>query len=367
MRLAFLVTGIFWPVFAAYSQTPSTIETLSDSRDVKLADGNLVKLGPRSRLALGEDGSITIEKGSARVKATKTGVAIRTPSAQLNAGQTDFQILVNPASKRTSVVSFQGTVRLSGSNETVEIGPGRFSTFAPEDKFPLIPVKVSPSQVHALQEGGSARKEIKSKLAAMTPIPPGINPALIAIPADQTLKKMNDASGGSFRTSLPARPEPPPEGIVDGSGRMAPPAGGFVDLESGLYVSPPAGSAFDALAQVYLPPATAGGFDPATGNYRPVKGEKAVVQRVTAGMTAAPVAPGTDPGKTLAQEGAAPTPLPTEADAIERPTAYTKAAIPPAKIPTFNPNLCPPYCNPLGAPGTKSGSHQPTAVSLDVQ
>ena len=60
----------------------------------------------------------------------------------------------------------------------------------------------------------------------------------------------------------------PPEGFYNAStGQFAPPAGGFVDVATGLYVAPPPGSTYDATAGVYVPPASFGGFDAASGEY----------------------------------------------------------------------------------------------------
>jgi hypothetical protein len=53
---------------------------------------------------------------------------------------------------------------------------------------------------------------------------------------------------------------------------MAPPAGGFVDMMTGLYLPPPPGSAFDANTGVFMPPPTMGGIDPKTGGFMPPQG-----------------------------------------------------------------------------------------------
>jgi hypothetical protein len=47
-----------------------------------------------------------------------------------------------------------------------------------------------------------------------------------------------------------------------------PPAGGFLDLTTGLYVPPPPGSEFDPNTGVFIPPSSLGTFDPSTGQYQ---------------------------------------------------------------------------------------------------
>lgn len=262
----------------------------------------------------------------------KAKLFIRTKSAAMGIRGTDFQVVYNPENLMTSLVTFEGQVMMAQtdpdnppannnaqdmqnivtSDNAVLVSEGQFSGANPQQETATIPVKISPAQLETLRTNPSfqeaAAPEGEKAKSFQSPIPPGVTPKAFmnnnveitkqiekgvlleekktAGLEDKTGDKPGEGkivpgakgpeAGGVAAVGGGERKDaPPPEGSYNAAtGAFAPPAGGFVDLKTGLYISPPPGSTFDANTGVYVPPPSMGKFDPSTGNYVPPAGFK---------------------------------------------------------------------------------------------
>lgn len=174
----------------------------------------------------------------------------------------------------------QVTKSLNDPEKTVEVLQGQYSGVSPGQDLPTAPVKISPAQLDSMQSSspieaaaGGGNKPTASG-PVLSPVPPGLDAKLVAGSAADTMKMMN-LSGAPGVVPSPGQNilGPPPEGMRDAkTGMNAPPAGGFVDFKTGIYVPPPPGSSFDSVSGVFVPPPTMGTFNPDTGAYIPPKG-----------------------------------------------------------------------------------------------
>ncbi|MEO7163911.1 MAG: FecR domain-containing protein, partial [Bdellovibrionia bacterium] len=250
---------------------------------------------------------------------------IRTKTAAMGVRGTDFEVVYNEANKVTSLVTFEGAVAMikidptqpSSASQTANLVPllmseravvvteGRFSSANPVLPQVTLPVKISPAQFESLKRsdpnasnrsgpaGTSTAAGTTPTKSFVSPIPPGVDPksfsststsmekqvsAALGISVDVT-KSQGTAGSNPGGGTAPATgngftvaPAPPPEGQYNPkTGSYAPPAGGFLDMKSGLYIPPPPGSSFDPNTGVYNPPAAMGKFDSTSGSYVPPK------------------------------------------------------------------------------------------------
>ncbi|MBI4406060.1 MAG: FecR domain-containing protein [Deltaproteobacteria bacterium] len=346
-----------------------------------------------------------------RVASNNFHLILVTPTAVAGMVGTDFEMIVNDSTKRTSLVTFKGSVNLAGreggrsslsdltgrlkdNKRSVEVRPGLFSTISAGQKVPLTPIRIAPSQLHSLEKANLASRVTKQsdkqsdragtvQLASMTPVPPGINPKLVSVSPEEMQARINQSlvpsDSGADRSALAVSRVA--EAISEPSAKQSTlPAGGFVDMRTGVYVAPPPGSAFDPITQVYVPPPNLGRVDLKSGEFHPATGTS---ERIVASqsfnaqaekgtsMTASPLPPGSDPADVLARPGASAPPVDQAPVTVSRPTARNPAAVSPdnpakSAASAFNPTQCPPYCNPLGTPGNKTGN-QSTEVTLVIR
>lgn len=290
-----------------------TTVTTSGKSFVKLlfADNTQLNVGPESTVKIeptkaGDPGMVNLVSGQIRAKVTKDilqggsgepkdKMHVKTKTAAMAVRGTDFNVVFNGQNNNTALITFEGAVamtRLQGNetataaladrNGLVMVTEGQYSGANPDLPQASLPVRLSPSQFSAMQSNetfaeaaSSARREL-----AGSPVPPGVDPRSFASGADQSVEqRVGTITGGDTAqpdtapSGGPAERTPPPEGVFNAStGEFAPRAGGFVDVNSGIYVPPPPGSAFDPNTGVYVPPPAVGGIDPATGSYVPPQG-----------------------------------------------------------------------------------------------
>lgn len=250
----------------AVQVTPTEAKAMAEMQKVALLTADPGKLSQTEKLAL----------AASTMVVQSTVVASATPPPS----QSDLvKTLADPA-------------------KSVMVTQGQFSTAAVTTTTPTIPVKISPAQLDSLKASApgqtnssssglsSATSTASNGKAIISPIPPGLDPKLVATSStevSQTIAKTVGALPATTpgtQTGMPqdvvasaTKNAPPAEGFYDAkSGRVAPPAGGFVDMKTGVYVPPPPGSAFDAVAGVYVPPPSVGSFNPSTGSYVPPAG-----------------------------------------------------------------------------------------------
>ncbi|MEK6624724.1 MAG: hypothetical protein AABY86_07140, partial [Bdellovibrionota bacterium] len=218
---------------------------------------------------------------------------------------TEINVSFNERNKLTNVITYNGELKMAqkdlstdvqtstirgliDSDESVTIPEGRFSSANPSlGKRATIPVKLSPPQFFGMKSNqdfhtsstlGSKRHKFRSmilpgvKSSSMFVNQSALKKTLTAQAFSETPSSKID-SVSMLQSSPDAMDDPPPEGFRDlATGRLAPPAGGLIDQNTGIYLAPPPGSAYDNITGVYVLPPEYGTFDPATGEYHPPEG-----------------------------------------------------------------------------------------------
>jgi hypothetical protein len=336
------------------------------------ADNTQMNLGPDTTMKLeptkpGEASLVDLVGGQLRAKVakdplkkdngdTKEKMVVKTRTAAMGIRGTDFNVSFNKKNNVTALVTFEGNVALAklegggsrnpmaamnalqNSSGVQSVGAGQFSGVQPDQQKASIPVKISPAQLETLKGNdtfqGVGLKSAQKSESLASPMPPGVDPKAFASGAEKHVKASVVQTSGSeaVQTALtenrrtsqaPAANQAPPEGVADkGSGDYAPRAGGFIDLNSGLYVPPPPGSSFDPNTGVFVPPSAMGQFDPTTGLYVPPKGIE--LDPVKGFVAAAPTNPD---GSTMKPASAAGLP-PPPAETLALVTALNTAVDP---------------------------------------
>lgn len=294
--------------------TEGSIVQTADKSFVKflLQDQSQVSLGPNSKMVIGafpknDPGLIKLINGQLKSQVTKdpsekgeNKLIIKTKTAAMGIRGTSLMVLYNNENQRSSTVTFEGEVAMAhldpkssdgmnspnqlgdvlSGNKTVSVHEGQFSGCGGNNETSL-PQKMSPAQFDSLAstDGFNVTSEKATAPAPeyQSPVPPNVDAKDFANNGE-ALKETLAASAGSdvvaaaeqiVSSKEEARStDVPPEGVFNqATGEFAPPAGGFIDLTTGIYIAPPAGSTFDAQAGVFIPPPNLGSFDPATGAY----------------------------------------------------------------------------------------------------
>lgn len=309
-----------------------TIRTAANS-SVKLVlkDATEMNIGPQSQFKVEDLGNaerpgvFSMMYGALRAKVSKSvngdiKAVIKTKSSTMGVRGTDFQAISNPQTQTTSLVTFEGAVamtkadpgvsvsqmvaNLTDTSLSVTVSQGQFAGVSNSQQQPSVPVKISPAQLETLKSNSNTASSSNSNATAtnaqssaagagtqnvgaaaatkiLSPIPPGIDAKLVSGSTSDLQRAASATLGSTTSTLLSASlsqqskqaAAAPAEGSYNAAtGQAAPPAGGFVDLKTGVYVPPPPGSAYDPVAGVYIPPASMGSFNSQTGNYVPPAG-----------------------------------------------------------------------------------------------
>lgn len=282
-------------------------------------DKSQMNLGPSSKMVITrfpkkDAGIISLMKGQLRSKVTKdymgiqnknkSKLFIKTKSAAMGVRGTDFQVNYNPINGATSLVTFEGAVAMAQINDAMEaakinqavlekivssdqavmVKRGQFSGANPKQLRVTTPVKINPAQLKVMERNDSgvkaapdqSKRDNKPRKKFRNSIPPGVNAKTFAnkVVAE---KAISSAVGSAVvkrvlnkveRVKKEMETIAPPEGKMNRiTGELAPTAGGYVDMNTALYVPPPPGSAYDPTTETYIPPPEFGGFDPASGEY----------------------------------------------------------------------------------------------------
>jgi len=285
-------------------------------------DKSSMNLGPNSEMKIdtfpkNDAGIVTLIKGQLRSKVTKnymemdnkdkSKLFIKTKSAAMGVRGTDFQVNYNPENNATALVTFEGRVamaqldrmddirknvsqgsleRLVSSPEAVMVTKGQFSGVSGSTSQATVPVKINPVQLETMQKQEvpmtkedakdmGLSKDQASNKTFRNVVPPGLTGKAVSTDAKDVANKVANAAGISQKNLAPLQNgkaqlsnSPPPEGSVNlATGKIAPTAGGFIDIGTAQYIPPPPGSAFDANTQTYIPPTSIGSVDPTTGDF----------------------------------------------------------------------------------------------------
>jgi len=274
---------------------------------IEFLDSSKLSLGPNSKIVVTEikkkKGSvISLLKGRARTKvrpgkdSKKNKFFIKTRTAALGVRGTDFQTIYNPTNKVTNLLTYKGKVAMANlksspslkksemvlkrdsknrvkvekveiskpldiseslelsleQKETVVVESGQFSGTLNKTKNVSLPVKINPQQLGVLYA----------------------NENLIEKSSKETQLAKDASSVKRYVKLVQADQKAPLEGFYNKStGEYAPKSGGFIDVNTGLYVQPEKDASFDEKAQVYVPKKV-GQLEVETGSYVAPKGVK---------------------------------------------------------------------------------------------
>jgi len=273
-------------------------------------DGSQTTLGPNSKFIIKKSdpaqGSILgLLKGTIRTQLNKNDnkkLYIQTRTAALGVRGTDFQAIYNPEIRITSLVTYSGKVAMAkvkpthsiqttqfiphipgdentyfdwvsnvtskskisddfaefdnllDSKEAVEINPGRFSTTATHVSKPSVPVRISPAQFKVMKENTSLQDGNQKKIENLEQ-------------ETQLAQKTENIKIEKY--------DPPAEGYTNlAKNEFAPKAGGFLDVNSGIYIPPETDAKFDAKTKLFIPSNEIGGIAKETGEYVAPEGLK---------------------------------------------------------------------------------------------
>ncbi len=275
---------------------------------IKLIDNTELNIGPESKIIISQmkpdsEGVISLLKGKLRTevqKSVKNSTAnkffIKTRSAALGVRGTDFQTIYNPENKMTSLLTYKGEVAMAkfdelamnkviqgekiferdetsskvsiqnkpelkldeaqvlnkilGGKEVVLVPPGQNSFANDKSKKASLPVEISPVQLVALYNNADFQEKASANL---------------------NLKSADD-SINSKSSLVIAKQTSPAEGYFNAkTGDFAPKSGGYVDLNTGLYIAPDSDANLDSKSGVYVS-RKIGDIDSDTGQYVAPKG-----------------------------------------------------------------------------------------------
>ncbi len=275
---------------------------------IKFIDDSEVNLGPESKIVITEMkknsvGIISLLKGRIRTEVKKdtsknsNKFFIKTRTAAMGVRGTDFQTIYNPDNKMTSLLTFTGEVAMAKVDEktykkledapeqvvernevtkvpeikeipakkldevqelnkilksstTVLVPPGQSSFSSESLKKTSLPVKISPIQLEALYKNHDLQEK--------TAVNVNLQQAADSMNFKPTLKTANQVA--------------PAEGLYNAkTGDFAPKSGGFIDINTGLYVAPDSEAKLDEKTGTYATKKI-GDIDADTGQYVAPKG-----------------------------------------------------------------------------------------------
>ncbi len=263
---------------------------------IKFIDGSFLNLGATSKIVLSEfskkdPGVISLLKGKVRAQIPKKAkdlkknddykFYIKTRNASIGVRGTDFLSLHNTDSKVTSVLTFEGKVGVASvqdslllpslrkkilgvlnrddlnailtSGNTQMVVKGHLSGVFPAFQKSIIPVKISPKQFEKLERNGNLNFSGKGEIRKFEYDDPKNREKFVEI-------KEGRRKADGFFDAL--------------NEQFSPKAGGYLDIESGIYIQPEPGSKYDKVNNVYIVSGEFGKIDNKSGDYIPPKGLK---------------------------------------------------------------------------------------------
>ena len=354
----------------------SILETAKGSV-VKLifVDQSRVTLGPNSKLEIGkfvqnEAGILSVMKG--QLKATvlknaldtgdKNKLYIKTQTAAMGVRGTEFMVMYNHNIHKTSVLTFSGEVMMTqipnemglkmppaqlsillDKAEAVSIKPGQYAGTNDIGR----PIKINPAQFQTLK--GASMFEESRKIASeaksyQSKVPPNIDAKTFINQNSELEQSMKNALGetkfedidNTVRLTIENEKKDaavaPAEGFYNpDTNEFAPMAGGFVDIEKGVYVAPPADSEYDPNTDTYIVPTSHGTYDEANGGFQaPVNyqmNEDGTIQYVGVGLPVVNIITDAVPVKDVILATALPLPIDPSTTLLPAPPDLTTTTI----------------------------------------
>ncbi|MCK5884655.1 MAG: FecR domain-containing protein [Bacteriovoracaceae bacterium] len=240
---------------------------------VRFDTGSLMTIGPNSvvvikKVEAGKTKYISLVNGYLRAKFSKKTsndhkLMIQTRSAALGIRGTEFNLIYNRHNNVTTALSLEGNVEFSSiedegrpANDRVSIKEGEFSTTFAGEEVVSSPTKISIIQLKALKKNTALKSRSGRPVAKI----PHNSDAEEVQDKDQQLPKelMGEEHGHTQENYNNDRDTPRP--------------GGYIDLDTGLYIDPPDGAVYNEDDGVFEVPKELGGIDPETGEYIPPLG-----------------------------------------------------------------------------------------------
>lgn len=275
---------------------------------IKFVDNSELNIGPDSKIVITEMkkdtvGIISLLKGRIRTEVFKDSAKpnankffIKTRTAALGVRGTDFQTIYNPDNKMTSLLTYRGEVAMAKVDETTYKKLEQTTVNTVErDETTKVP-EIKKTTIKHFDEVEELNKVLKNKGAVLVPagqnafssdslkktsLPVKISPVqLEALYKNQDFQEksvanlnLQSATDAIFKPTLKVGNQvAPAEGLFnEKTGDFAPKSGGFIDLNTGLYVAPNSDAKFDAKTGVYMA-SKIGDIDADTGQYVAPKG-----------------------------------------------------------------------------------------------
>lgn len=257
---------------------------------IRLANGDRVSLGGNSKMIIESSGItkssyIALLKGQLRsqvpasikskIKSKRFKAIIKTRHAAVGVRGTDFLIIYNPKNRIMTNLTFSGEVSVVKIKDRLLL-PGVDSKI----------LGVLDAQDYAAILNSSDAKNVKEgrmsgvyKSHDKASIPTKISPVQYLIlkrntTLDSTKNIKRIVSGyTNKKVYLDYLDDPPPEGYFDSETKeYAPVAGGYIDIDTGLYIQTVVNSSLDKKNRVYRLNHEFGAIDKKTGNYIPPLG-----------------------------------------------------------------------------------------------
>lgn len=278
---------------------------------IRFIDKSEVSVGPESKIVISQmpseqPGIIALLKGRIRAEVEKetkpkneNKFFVRTRTAALGIRGTDFQTIYNPDNRMTSLLTFKGSVAMARVDETTHKRLENQQALESKTVVERDAVTQNPEVKQIPEKKLSEQEELKKVLSQSQTVvvPPGQNafastalkksslPVKISPVQLNALYKNTDFEEKSVvnlksaNTQEPVKLEvsqapqqAPAEGLYNAqTGDFAPKAGGFIDLNTGLYVAPGADAVLDSDKGIYKSSST-GDVDVETGDYFAPKG-----------------------------------------------------------------------------------------------
>lgn len=272
---------------------------------IKFIDNSELNVGPESKIVITEMktdsvGIISLLKGRIRTEVQKSAMEpnsnkffVKTRTAAIGVRGTEFQTIYNPDNKMTSLLTYKGEVAMAKVDEKLHEKLEEKSTKEVVRDEVTKEVVVVETPAKPIDEVAELNKVLQNKSAVLVPsgqnsfasdslkktsLPVKISPVQLEALYknedfnEKSSKNLNLQASNAAPVLKVAAQTAPAEGLYnEKTGDFAPKAGGYIDLNTGLYVAPTDDSKLDADSGVYVPNKI-GNIDADTGQYVAPKG-----------------------------------------------------------------------------------------------
>ncbi|MEI8346301.1 MAG: FecR family protein [Pseudomonadota bacterium] len=260
---------------------------------INLPDKSTVSLGPSGEVTLAylsteKPSVLNLLKGKMRASVDKKDgnykMFIKTKTASIGVRGTDFNVSYNPKNNITTALTYKGLVAMKldnclnekcetnpdnlqqkmGKGSVRKIRPGEFSGAYLGYKNAVVPTKIAKKQFKALAANRDALFSAREDASSITTNAVAVSP------------QNNDSNDNPDNSDLVPRPRG--EYTATDKDEDEDPKtvyvrpGGYLDVETGIYVAPPADAEYDSAEKVYTVPEEYGKVDQKTGGYIPPDG-----------------------------------------------------------------------------------------------